>query len=104
MSSLASFVQATRQHLLALSPLPEAAVGAESLRCSLPAAASCEADATKLCADSDPNDPGAVLACLREYKPDLSEACSDEIFKTEQEVTHAGHLHALTDRLPGGLL
>ena len=89
MSSLASCVQATCRHLLAWGPVPGAAVGAESLCHPLPAAASCEADATKLCADSDPNDPGAVLACLREYKPDLSQACSDEIFKTEQEVTQA---------------
>ena len=29
------------------------------------AAEACKADATELCADSDPTDTGAVLACLR---------------------------------------
>lgn len=58
---------------------------ATNINKNLPLAVACQNDAATLCADSDSKDPGAVLACLREFKAELSKACADEVFKTQVE-------------------
>ncbi|BDA41257.1 probable Golgi apparatus protein 1 [Coccomyxa sp. Obi] len=58
----------------------------ESINKNLALAKACKEDATKLCADQDPTDPVAVLACLRDLKDSLSATCSAEIFNTQLEA------------------
>ncbi|KAK9838535.1 hypothetical protein WJX81_005974 [Elliptochloris bilobata] len=58
----------------------------ENINKNLPLAAACKDDASKLCADQDPNDPVAVLACLRELKDQVSQPCKDQVFETQVEA------------------
>lgn len=53
----------------------------------LPLATACKEDARKLCTpEYVMPEPGAVLTCLREIKDQLSQACSSEVFRTQEEA------------------
>jgi len=55
----------------------------------LPLATACKEDARKLCtSEYVMPEPGAVLTCLREVKDQLSQACSSEVFRTQEEAAN----------------
>ncbi|KAK9820440.1 hypothetical protein WJX72_010380 [[Myrmecia] bisecta] len=59
---------------------------ASNINKDIPLATACKKDAEKLCADVDSKEPSAVLACLRELKQRLSQACQDEVFQAQLEA------------------
>ncbi|KAK9816541.1 hypothetical protein WJX72_001742 [[Myrmecia] bisecta] len=59
---------------------------ASNINKDVPLATACKKDAEKLCADLDFKEPSAMLACLRELKQKLSQACQDEVFQAQLEA------------------
>lgn len=54
----------------------------------VPLARACKDDAAKMCPKaSDINSPGSTLACLRDSKSKLGNACKNEVFRTQLEAT-----------------
>jgi len=54
---------------------------------NLPLAVACASDAARLCADADPGDDGAVLACLLELRPELGPECQAHVFAVARDAS-----------------
>jgi len=74
---------------------------ATNINKDIPLAVACLEDIKKLCTKDDiyPEEPAAILTCLREVKEELSSGCSEEVFRTQIDAANDFRADAMLHEL-----